>query len=151
MIEWKRTNSSDKDFKRLSSALELDLQIRDGEDHLFYAALNTIDTIACVIVVYSDGEPVGCGAIRQYSPDTMEIKRMYVTETRRRQGIASGILRELETWCVQLACNKCILETGKNQPEAIQLYQSNGYRIIPNFGKYIGVANSVCFIKELDC
>ena len=44
---------------------------------------------------------------------------------------------------------KCRLETGKKQPEAIELYKKNGYNIIPNYGQYEGVENSVCFEKTL--
>jgi hypothetical protein len=36
-----------------------------------------------------------------------------------------------------------------NQPEAIALYKKNNYKIIPNFGKYENIENSVCFEKEL--
>jgi putative acetyltransferase len=42
-----------------------------------------------------------------------------------------------------------ILETGKAQIEALAFYPKNGYTITPNFTPYIGVENSVCFIKEL--
>ena len=35
----------------------------------------------------------------------------------------------------------------KYQPETIVLYKKNGYNIIPNYGQYIGVENSVCFEK----
>jgi putative acetyltransferase len=149
MIEFKRTNSDDKDFQQLVITLDIELAIRDGDDHLFYAQLNKTDMIKHVIVAYENNETVGCGAIRHYSDDTMEVKRMFVPLNKRGHGIASLILRELEYWCKELNYKKCILETGKNQPEAIRLYKKNDYKVIPNFGKYIGVSNSVCFEKEL--
>ena len=111
--------------------------------------MNKTGTIKHVIVVYEQEEAVGCGAIREYTTDTMEVKRMFVTLNKRGLGIASAILKELETWCKELAYKKCILETGKNQPEAIGLYLKNNYRIIPNFGHYENVPNSVCFEKNL--
>jgi putative acetyltransferase len=40
-------------------------------------------------------------------------------------------------------------ETGKRQPEAIALYEKQGYQRISNYGQYIGVENSVCFEKVL--
>lgn len=43
---------------------------------------------------------------------------------------------------------KCILETGKKQPEAIGLHQKNGYKIIPNYGQYAEIENSLCFEKD---
>jgi putative acetyltransferase len=149
MIVFKQTNSDDKDFRQLVEALDQELKLRDGEDHLFYTQLNKTDMIKHVIVAYENNETVGCGAIRSFSDDTMEVKRMFVPLNRRGHGIASLILKELESWCKELSYKKCILETGKNQPEAIRLYKKNDYKVIPNFGKYIGVSNSVCFEKEL--
>ena len=74
---------------------------------------------------------------------------MYTLPSMRGKGIASKILKELETWAAELSYKKCVLETGKKQPEAIQLYQNNGYHSIPNYGQYAGIDNSVCFEKEL--
>lgn len=149
MIITKRTNSNDKNFQGLVKALDLELSIRDGEDHLFLAELNKTDFLEHVILAYDHDEPVGCGALREYSQDTIELKRMFVPLNKRKQGIASIILAALENWCKELNFKKCVLETGKNQPEAISFYKKNGYRMIPNFGKYTGVENSVCFEKEL--
>ncbi len=150
VITIKRTNSGDENFQLLVRALDLELKLRDGEDHLFYAQLNKTDTIKHVIVAYDQQQPVGCGAIRQYGIDTMEVKRMFVQLSSRGQGIASAVLKELEAWCKELGYKKCILETGNNQPEAIALYLKNNYSIIPNYGHYHNVDNSVCFEKILD-
>ncbi len=149
MINCLRTDSKNKVFQKLVKELDADLKIRDGKDHSFYSQFNNIDTIKYVIVAYDNETPVGCGAIKEYSKDTMEIKRMYVNLNMRRQGIASKILKELENWAIEFKYIHCVLETGKKQPEAIQLYKRNGYRIIPNFGQYENIANSVCFQKDL--
>lgn len=144
-----RTTSDNKDFQKLVAALDADLRIRDGEEHGFYAQYNKIDTIKHVVVAYENNEPVGCGAVKKYDSDTMEIKRMYVPPEKRNKGIASVVLKELEQWTAELNYKKCLLETGKKQPEAIALYEKNGYKIVPNFGQYENVANSVCFEKVL--
>jgi|SRR6185436_2866909 len=149
MVECIRTDSGNRDFQNLVAALDADLRIRDGKDHSFYAGFNKIDSIKYVVVAYEDKTSVGCGAIKQYSDDTMEVKRMYVPPHLRGQGIASKILSELEKWAVELNYKNCILETGKKQPEAIALYKKNKYSIIPNFGQYKNVDNSVCFEKKL--
>ncbi len=149
MINCIRTNSENEHFQQLVKELDIDLSIRDGADHSFYNQFNKIDTIKYAIVAYDKEEAVGCGAIKQYAEDTMEVKRMYVPLSRRGEGIASTILKELEQWAIDLNYKKCLLETGKKQPEAIQLYKRNGYKIIPNFGQYENVENSVCFEKGL--
>lgn len=149
MVNLVRTNSGDQHFLKLVRLLDADLAIRDGEEHTFYSQFNKLDNIRHVVVAYEDGEPAGCGAIKEYASDTMEVKRMFVLPAHRRKGFAAKILRELETWAADLSYKKCILETGKKQPEAIELYRNNGYKSIPNYGQYAGVENSVCFVKQL--
>lgn len=145
----KRTDSTDADFIRLVRELDEDLAIRDGADHSFYHQFNKIDTIKHAVVGYEDGKPIACGAVKEYADKMMEVKRMYVLPEKRGKGIASQILRALEVWAKELGYEKCILETGKKQPEAIQLYTKNKYSIIPNYGQYEGVENSVCFEKKI--
>jgi putative acetyltransferase len=149
MIIITRTDSDNPDFLELVKSLDADLAKRDGEEHIFYAQFNKIDKIKHVVLALEDGKSLGCGAIKEYGADSMEVKRMYVAPERRGKGIATKILTELETWARELTYAKCILETGKKQPEAIGLYRKNGYNVIPNYGQYAGVENSVCFEKVL--
>ena len=149
MMNFIRTTSANTDFQKLVTELDADLRIRDGEDHTFYAQFNTIVQIKHVVVAYEDELPVGCGAIKEYLPDAMEVKRMYVPPSHRGTGVASGVLAELEKWAGEMQYKRCVLETGKKQPEAIGLYKKNGYAIIPNYGQYENVENSVCFEKKL--
>jgi len=147
MITIKRTDSKNLDFVELVKFLDADLAIRDGEDHSFYNQFNKIDKIKYVVLVYENKKPIGCGAIKEFNQKTMEIKRMFVLPGNRGLGIATQILKELENWSQELSFEKCILETGIKQPEAIHLYKKNGYNITPNYGQYFGVENSLCFEK----
>jgi putative acetyltransferase len=149
MIKLIKTDSGNKDFIELVSLLDEDLSIRDGEDHSFYAQFNKITDIRNVIVAYHNELPVGCGAVKKYADGTAEVKRMYVRPGFRRQGIARMIVSELEAWSSELGFHTLILETGKAQPEAIGLYMKIGYTIIPNYGQYEQVENSVCMKKEI--
>lgn len=144
-----RTNSENSDFQELVALLDQDLQIRDGDEHSFYAQFNKIDKIRHVVVAYAHGEAVGCGAIKEYSAGVAEIKRMFVRPEKRGRGIAGRILAELETWAKELNYSECILETGVKQPEAIRLYQKSGYEKIPSYGQYLNVENSVCLKKSI--
>ncbi|TMI86378.1 MAG: GNAT family N-acetyltransferase [Bacteroidetes bacterium] len=149
MLELIRTNSDNADFIELVKRLDADLAQRDGNEHSFYAQFNKIDKIKYVVAAFDDGKAMGCGTIKPFSSGTMEIKRMYTLPEQRGKGIASRILNELETWAAELGCNKCILETGKRQHEAIMLYEKRGYKPIPNYGQYTGIENSLCFAKQI--
>ena len=100
-------------------------------------------------MAYIDNIAVGCGAFKEYESGTVEIKRMYTLPEHRGKRIAAKVLTELEQWAAQLNYTTCILETGKKQPEAIRLYVRSGYTLIPNYGQYANVENSVCMRKEL--
>jgi GNAT superfamily N-acetyltransferase len=144
-----RTNAYNKDFQQLAAALEQELSIRDGDAYLALAALNSVEWLQYVVLAYKNGQVMGAGALRAISEGAMEIKRMYVLSEKRRQGIAGSILKELENWGRELGYTICMLETGKNQPEAIALYDKHQYMPIPNFGRYAGNENSICFEKKL--
>ena len=149
MTKFVRTDSNNQDFVDLVRLLDADLAIRDGSEHSFYSQFNKIDSIRYVVIAYEDSKPVGCGAIKQFSPGVMEIKRMFVIPQARKLRVGSGVLLELERWAREMDNKRCILETGKRQPEAIALYTHNGYRAMSNYGQYKGVDNSLCFEKDL--
>ncbi len=144
-----RTDSNHPAFQKLVIELDKELAIRDGEEHAFYDQFNKITNIKEVVVLFDKEAAIGCGAIKFYDATSMEVKRMYVPLAQRGQGIASIILKELEQWAKELGAQKCILETGIMQPEAIQLYQKNNYQRIANYGQYAGIENSVCFEKVI--
>ena len=150
MVDLLRTDSSNEDYIKLALALDKDLAVRDGDDAPFFAQYNKSDDIKYVVVAYDNGVAVGCGAIKHYEGDVVEVKRMYVPPSLRGKGIAVAVLAEVEKWAKELNYNKAILETGKKMPEAIGLYNKSGYTIIPNYGPYVGVHESVCFEKVLD-
>ena len=148
MIKIVRTSSENRDFIDLVKLLDTDLAERDGDDHAFYHQFNKIDVIKHAVVLYENQKPIGCGAIKEFDATAMEVKRMYTSPESRGKGIATKILSELEKWTEELSYGKCVLETGKKQPEAIQLYTKKGYKMIPNYGQYVGIENSVCFEKS---
>ena len=144
-----RTDSKNPDFLKLVELLDADLAERDGEDNAFYSLYNGLEQIRHSVLCYQGSEALGCGAMKQVASQTMEVKRMYVLPGHRGTGIATIVLKELENWACDLKMTRIILETGKRQPEAIGLYEKNGYVRIENFEPYVGIENSVCFEKRL--
>lgn len=145
----RRTHSDSTDFRALVALLDRYLAIMDGDDHAFYDQYNKVDAIKEVVVAYHNEKPAGCGAIKKYSDEAAEVKRMYVLPEFRGLGIAKSILTELETWAAELGFCACILETGKGQIEAVHLYQNFGYSVTENYGQYQNIENSICMKKVL--
>lgn len=144
-----RTDSSNTDFIALVALLDADLALRDGEENAFYKQFNGIAVLNHCVVYYENDIALACGAIKPFNQDSMEIKRMYVSEASRGKGIASLLLTELENWTKELGYTSCVLETGLRQPEAVALYKKNNYQRIPNYPPYAEMANSVCFKKVI--
>jgi putative acetyltransferase len=144
-----RVAESDEEFLTLVRLLDAELAERDGDEHGFYAQFNKPVGLGGVVVAYLDGEAVGCGAFKRYDDGIAEIKRMFTRPEARGKRIAASVLKELESWAGKAGFSECILETGLKQPEAIALYTREGYEVIPNYGQYEGVDNSVCMRKVL--
>ena len=144
-----RTNSEDPGFVHLVRLLDEDLARKNSEQNSFYSQFNKIAVIKHVVVAQVSAQAIACGAIKEYEPGVMEIKRMFTLPEYRGKGVASQVLVELETWAKEMSYGKCILETGRNMPEPIRLYKKNGYKVISNYGQYAGVQNSICFEKIL--
>jgi putative acetyltransferase len=149
MIRLKRTDSDNQEFIELVKQLDADLAERDGDEHSFYNQFNKVDKIKYVVIAYENDKPISCGGLKAYSSNTLEIKRMFTIPEWRGKSIATKILADLELWAAELSFEKCVLETGKRQPEAIALYKKNGYKLIPNYGQYAEIENSLCFEKEI--
>lgn len=78
---------------------------------------------------------------------TAEVKRMYAKE--KGMGIGNKILSYLEQQAYDIGYKMLCLETRLVNTKAVSFYEHNGYRKIPNYGKYEGRANSICFEKDL--
>jgi putative acetyltransferase len=145
----KRTNSENIDFINLVQELDKALHEINGDEQAFFTQFNKIDMIKHVVIAYENNIPIGCGAIKEYSSDIMEVKRMFVDTKSQGKGTATQILKELELWVKELGYKKCILETGIKQTRAIALYKRNNFEIIENYGQYKNIKDSVCFGKNL--
>jgi GNAT superfamily N-acetyltransferase len=102
------------------------------------------------LIVSYNGAPVGCGAVRLITPDTGELKRMYVAPTMRGKGLAKQLVAALEAEARALGAKSLVLETGVRQLAALALYRGAGFQPIPLYGEYcLSPETSVCLGKEL--
>ena len=148
-IIFKRTDSTNQDFINLVISLDKYLSGINGEDDSFFKDFNKIEDLQYVIVAYLNDVPVGCGALKKYNSDTLEVKRMFVEPTYRGRKIAQQIVAELELWVQELNYQFCVLETSIEMKPAVALYKSVGYLEIPKYGPYKEVETSICFQKRI--
>jgi len=102
------------------------------------------------LIVYQEGTPVGCGALRLLDAETGELKRMYVIPAARGTGLGRRLVTALETAARALGARRLVLETGVRQTAALALYRATGFQPIPLYGEYcLSPETSVCLGKEL--
>lgn len=105
-----------------------------------------------------DDEPVVTGGWRRHrgrdangaDVSVAEIKRMYVRPAARRRGLAARMLSELERTARAAGIERLVLNTGRPQRAAIELYRQAGYGPSVPFGHYADAPDAVFLEKELD-
>jgi GNAT superfamily N-acetyltransferase len=125
------------------------VEIYGGPDSTPLAADDFAPPAGAFLIVVLDGVTVGCAGLRRQDPATVELKRMYIRPAYRRRGLARALLLALEDRARQLGYRRLILETGLKQPEAIALYQADGYRPTENYGFHRSSPNARSFVKAL--
>lgn len=100
------------------------------------------------LALTGDGLPIGHLALRRAGGD-VELKRMYVAPPYRGGGAAVALLRAAEDAARRLGAGRIILQTGDRQPDAVRLYEREGYRPIPVFPPYQKLWFSRCYGKAL--
>lgn len=94
---------------------------------------------------WSDGELLGCGALKELTPEHGEVKSMRTSMAHRRKGVARALLEHIVEEARRRAYARLSLETG-SQPAfepARRLYESFGFTYCAPFGDYRPDPNSV--------
>ncbi|WMJ86030.1 GNAT family N-acetyltransferase [Anaerocolumna sp. MB42-C2] len=150
-LEFKDTDGNDPDFAMLCGRLDqtLDELVGGRFQRSQYEQYNKRDSIHDVIVVYRNGEPIACGSFKMYDEDHAELKRIYVEASIRKVGLGAELVRRLEAKAKIKGYRWCILETGKPLEAAHRMYQKAGYKMIPNYGQYANMPDSICMERKI--
>ena len=76
---------------------------------------------------------VGLRSIADPAHHFAEVKRLWVRPDLRREGIGLTLMNEIEVLARELGYATLFLETGPAQPEALALYESNGWTEIDQY------------------
>lgn len=150
-LEFKDTDGEDPDFAMLCNRLDSALDEIVGADYQRsqYEQYNQRDCIHDVIVAYKEGEPVACGAFKMYDEEHAELKRIYVEPSHQNMGLGAELVRRLEAKAKIKGYGWCILETGKPLEAACSMYKKAGYKMIPNYGQYADMPDSICMERNI--
>lgn len=150
-MDFHRTDGRNQDFIENCRLLDMDLDRRVGKkiERDKYKKYNRLDEITEAIVVYEDKRVIGGGAIRRYDNENVELKRVFVHPEYQGRGIGSRLVSLLIEWAVELGYRRMILETGELLAESCAVYRKLGFQVIPNYGPYADMPESLCMAKDL--
>ena len=86
-----------------------------------------------IVVARLDGEPIGCGVLKQLDAGVGEVKRVWVSPSARGMGVASKLMQMLEQLGRERGYRLLRLDTNKALTEAHALYGKLGYRDIERY------------------
>lgn len=85
------------------------------------------------VVAWLDETAVGCAGLRRLADGVGEIKRVFVSQAARRQGVARALLSELEHRASTFGYLTLRLDTDGGDPAALALFDALGYEPIEDY------------------
>lgn len=145
------TNGENPDFIELCHDLDdfLNELVGGEKNRAEYIQHNKLDDIHDVIVAYDEDIPVGSAGFKKYDDECAEVKRVFIKREYRGKGISKKLMELLEERAKNKGYKYLILESGEPLMAAMSLYRKIGYKVIPNYGQYKDMPDSVCMKKEL--
>ncbi len=145
------TNGENPDFIGLCHDLDdfLNELVGGEKNRAEYIPYNKLDDIHDVIVAYDEDIPVGSAGFKKYDDECAEVKRVFIKREYRGKGISKKLMELLEERAKNKGYKYLILESGEPLVAAMSLYRKIGYKVIPNYGQYKDMPDSVCMKKEL--
>lgn len=139
------TTGGDVELRPLVAAQEAEVMARYGVDD----AGPGLSTDTPVLLARLDERAVGCVALGRLDHRVGEVKRMYVDPAARGHRIGRLLLEGVEELAAARGYQVLRLETGTQQPEALQLYDSAGWSRIACYGYFKDDPTTICYEKPL--
>lgn len=80
------------------------------------------------LIAWSDDLPVGCVSLRPHAPPVAEVKRLWVHDSARGQGLARRLMAAIEDEARGMGLTALKLDTNSALTEALALYRASGWR-----------------------
>jgi putative acetyltransferase len=101
------------------------------------------------VVARLHGKAAGCGAIKWHDDGTAELKRIFVADDARGNGIGRRIMDQLQGLADEKRTTRLYLETGPLNVEAVKMYRALGFEECGPFADYPENPYSLFMTKRL--
>lgn len=141
-IRLERANAPSPEIFELIGALDAELSPHYTPEQRHAISLDALfkPPVRFFLAWTEDGAQ-GCGGVALFS-DFAELKRMYVRDSARGQGIADALLARLTQEAADAGLDLLRLETGTAQARALRFYERSGFAYCAAFEPYASLQAS---------
>ncbi|MDQ1085342.1 MULTISPECIES: GNAT family N-acetyltransferase [Microbacterium] len=108
-------------------------------------AVHPEQVVATLLAMDADGAPLGHVILRRLGHE-WELKRLVVVAAARRRGVGRKLTAEVLDLARREGARRVILQSGRMQPESLELYAASGFTPIPVYEPYAEtMPRSLCF------
>ena len=117
-------------FIEYSNSLEFDLSFQDFQKELDDLPGDYATPKGRLLLAFYDSDPAGCVALRRFSDEICEMKRLFARPHRRGLGIGKALTMKVIEEAREIGYSRMRLDTVPAMQTAIALYVSLGFREI---------------------
>lgn len=120
-------------FREYEKYIGVDLCFQDFENELKSLPGAYSRPQGRLYLIESAGEIAGCAALRKFDEDVCEMKRLYVREKFRGRGLGRQAAELIVAEARNIGYKRMMLDTLPAMTEAITLYESLGFKKVPEY------------------
>lgn len=129
--------------------MDIDLAYQDFDEEMRRFPSDYTPPEGRLLIGLLDGQIAGVVALKEWSPEVCEMKRLWVAPAAKKSGLGIALVNEVIDRARQLGYRRMQLDTIKGQHDrAIALYRGLGFRPVPPYYKG-AVPNTLFMALEL--
>lgn len=117
-------------FREYAQWLDVDLTFQGFEEELETLPAGYAAPSGALFLARIDGKPAGSVALRAFDNTTCEMKRLFVREQFKKQGVGRALVAAAVEEARRLGYKRIVLDTLAHMRPAIKLYTSLGFQPI---------------------
>ena len=122
--EWRHARRLIEEY---AASLHVDLGFQNLAHELEHLASEYAPPAGAFLLAVDKDAYVGCVGLRQFSDDTGEVKRLYVSPAARGRGVGRVLAEGIVAAAKQLGYARLLLDTLPSMKEAQSMYMSMGF------------------------
>jgi ribosomal protein S18 acetylase RimI-like enzyme len=120
-------------IEEYAAALGVDLCFQNFSEEIENLSENYGPPHGCLLLARTNGDTVGCVAVRYQGAVVCEMKRLYVKLQYRGAGLGRRLAESAIRYAQQLNYSRIVLDTLPSMTEAQSLYESLGFREVKGY------------------